>query len=125
MAKQSPTIAARFNPDPPHYVLTEVEFKHLCEVARIPEKENFLFLIGLIVPCAFAVGGNWPKTGDLPSTFFLLNFIVGVLAGLVAVFQARAWRLKRNSFRSFVDELKQRPENRLAVAPATQTPYVK
>jgi len=119
MAKPKPTVAARFDPDPSHYLLTEVEFNRLCEVARIPEKENVFFLLGLLIPCAISTYTSAPKENELIGVQFVLNFIVVAVTLIMVIFQARGWYAKRKIFGSFVSELKDRPEGRLAfTAPA-------
>ena len=116
MSKNTPSVAARFDPDPNHYLLTEVEFTRLCEVARIPEKENVFFMLGLLIPCAINAYTAIPD-GDKPaSVSFTLNFIVVAVAGLMVFFQARGWYAKRKTFSNFVSDLKERPEGRLAFA---------
>ena len=117
MVRSTPSVSARFDPDPNHYLLTEVEFDRLCEVARIPEKENSFFLLGILIPCAITAFTSLPKS-DPPSLSFLLNFIVVVVAALTFIFQARGWYSKRKVFREFVKDMKERPEGRLAMTPA-------
>jgi hypothetical protein len=124
MARNKPSVSARFDPDPSHYLLTEVEFERLCEVAKIPEKENLLFLLGLLVPCAINAYAAYPKTTDTLSVGFILNFIVVVLAGLLALFQGRAWYSKRRTYGNFVRDLKQKPEGRLLFSEPQQRMYV-
>lgn len=123
MAKNppSPSVAARFDPDPNHYLLTEVEFNRLCEVARIPEKENVFFMLGLLIPCAINAYTSLPEADKPASVAFILNFIVVAVTGLMVFFQARGWYAKRKTFQNFVRDLKDRPEGRLAfAAPPTQ-----
>ena len=121
MAKNTPSVAARFDPDPNHYLLTEVEFNRLCEVARIPEKENVFFMLGLLIPCSINAYTSIPAGETSASIGFILNFIVVAVTGLMVIFQARGWYAKRKIFASFVSELKERPEGRLAfAAPAIQ-----
>jgi hypothetical protein len=124
MGKGKPTISARFDPDPTHIVLTEIEFQRVCETARTPEKENLFLLVGLLVPCAINAYVSAPKDGAPASTEFLLNIIVVVVAVLVAGFQARAWYAKRSSYNEFVEQLRERPEGRLSFSQPQGTIYV-
>lgn len=124
MAKAKPSVAARFDPDPSHYLLTEVEFNRLCEVARIPEKENVFFLLGLLIPCAISTYTSIPKAQAAASVGFILNFIIVAVTGLMVLFQARGWYAKRKTFKTFVTELKDRPEGRLAFAPSPEQMFV-
>jgi len=118
------SVAARFDPDPEHILLTRVEFDRLCEVARIPEKENFFFLCGLLIPCGIAIFSEYPAAGEAPSTKLLLNFIVVVVAGLLAFFQGRGWYSKRRAFKDFVGSLEERPTGRLAFSEPQTRIYV-
>ena len=121
MGKPKPSVAARFDPDPNHYLLTEVEFNRLCEVARIPEKENVFFLLGLLIPCAINAYTGTPKAAEPISVSFVLNFIVVAVTFLMVIFQARGWHAKRKTFKDFVSNLMERPEGRLAfTAPLEQ-----
>ena len=118
MAKPKPTIVARFNPDPSHYVLPEVEFDHLCQIAKVPEKENFLFLLGIFIPCSINTYAKFPAEMPEMTVEFLLNFVVAVITALVALFQGRAWYSKRKAYSNFVKKLKERPEGRLSFSPS-------
>lgn len=125
MAKpKAQTLAARFDPDPKHFLLTKFEFDRLCEVARIPEKEHFFFLVGLLVPSALNIPAALPKEGNAPSIVFILNALVVLVALILAVFQARVWYSKRKVFREFVSELEERPEGRLAFTGSAAGMYV-
>lgn len=124
MAKTKSTVAARFDPDPSHYLLTEVEFNRLCEVARIPEKENVFFLLGLLIPCAINSYTGIPPTGQSLSSAFILNFIVVAVTLLMTFFQARGWYSKRKIFKNFVTTLKDRPEGRLAFSAPQEQIYI-
>ena len=120
MARKSSlsAINARFDANPEHYVLTAVEFDRLCELARIPEKENAFFLIGLFIPCAIAVSNQSLQEGQVPPVSFFLNFIVAIISILLAIFQARSWYFKRKAFRNFVAQLQEKPQHSFSVANA-------
>lgn len=104
-------INARFDANPEHYVLTAVEFERLCELARIPEKENTFFLIGLCLPCAIAALNHSLPAGQVPPLSFFLNFTMATISGLLGIFQARSWYFKRKGFQNFVNQVKEKPQH--------------
>lgn len=124
MPPRKQSIVARFDPNPSHYVLAEMEFDKICEVAKIPERENVLFLLGLFIPCLLNLIAHRSTEGEFVSAEFLANLVFAAVAVVVGLIEGKGWYRKRGAYLSLIANIKNRPESDLAYSQPPQKLFV-
>lgn len=102
--------------EPVYFSITEVELEHLAENAKMPERENVWFLIGLIIPALLNLITVWTSDYKQLSAFDVVNMIILVFATGTCVLQGRKWYSKRNSFANYMSQIRQRPKVEMIIA---------
>jgi len=109
MTARRPSITAYHDPDPVYYSLTQPEFDQLCEKAKIPERENTLFLLGLFIPSLFNLCFTWPPETAQIKAPFVINSLIVIISFILVCMQGRLWWSKRGSFGNYILTLKEKP----------------
>jgi hypothetical protein len=103
-------VVAHHEPNPDHFVLTKSDFAQLTDKARIPEKENTLFLVGLLIPSLINIASTWPKENEVVGPIFTLNMLVVIVSLIGVFFQGREWKTKRCQFSALIKTFEERPK---------------
>jgi hypothetical protein len=110
MATNRPSITAYHDPNPIYYSLTQPEFDQLCEKAKIPEKENTLFLLGIFIPSFVNLCFTWPSVTKPITALFVINSLIVIVSFMLICMQGRLWWSKRGSFGNYVSILREKPQ---------------
>ena len=119
MAKSRQSVTFYHDPDPVYYSLTQPEFDQLCDKAKVPERENTLFLLGLLVPSGINAVICWPTDQSSITAGWVLNLLVAIVAGVLFLVQGRIWLSKKGDFTKYIATLKEKPRIKMEL---TTTP---
>ena len=101
---------------PPEYVtITKTEILALMDAAKNSDASIAAALIGVAIPCIINALTNIPGPGE-GVAFFILNFLVGIVAFIASLIMAiKAWE-KRGKSDELLDEIYKAPEVELNVS---------
>ena len=123
MVKRRQKITA-YHEEPVYYSLTEPELEQLKEKAKIPEKENAFFLVGLFIPALINLLTSHSSADQATSWVFNLNLIIVVITFILALFQIKGWVSKASGYGDLINSLKEKPQIELQVS-GNAAKYVK
>ena len=104
------SITSYHDPNPVYFSLTEAEMGQLCAKARVPEKENCLLLLGLLIPAGINMIVGWPARSVGISASFAINSIITILSFILLFLQGIRWLPKRGQFDKYLSEMKKKPQ---------------
>jgi len=111
-------ITAYHDPNPIYFSLTESEMEQLCAKSKVPEKENCLFLLGLLIPATINMIVGWPAKSAGISASFVINSLITILSFILVFLQGIRWLPKRGQFDNYISDMKKKPQIQMVLVPS-------